>query len=27
LKIKAIESATGIDVLKRTSVDKYCYPN
>ena len=27
LKNKVIESATGIDVLKRRSVGKYCYPN
>ena len=27
LKNKVIESATGIDVLKRRSVSKYCYPN
>jgi 2-polyprenyl-6-methoxyphenol hydroxylase-like FAD-dependent oxidoreductase len=27
LKNKVIESATGIDVLKRRSVGKYCYSN
>ena len=27
LKNKVIESATGIDVMKRTLVSKYCYPD